>query len=425
MLHEVPQFEIFGIAAAGFLWAAATGILLWRAATQFGAYTVLNPRPLPDDAPSVDVVIPVRNEADMIAHCVRGIASQDYPSDRLNVFVVDDGSTDGSDNIARVVVSGHRRFHVIDAGSLPPGWTGKTHACWRGADRTHATWICFIDADTIPRDTLLRSAIAMAQHDNIDLLSLEPHQILVTSWERFIIPTGLCLLGFTGDLRRFADRHSGTAAANGQFILVRRSVYERVGGHAAVRSEIAEDSALAARVKAAGGRVALMDGRLLVGVRMYRGLSELRSGLTKNVTDTFGGIFRTALVGILGALLAWSSFAIPGVIALVLKSASLSPLGGAALAFAAAGSLAICSMHVAAARYFAIPLRYGFLFPIGYALAGLLAFEAVIVRRRGHVTWKGRRYEIASDGCGTLRDQAESQPEIHRWLLEQGRASER
>src|SRR6185437_6856304 len=287
---------------------------------------------------------------------------------------IDDGSTDATASLA-----GRAGVPVVAAGELPEGWTGKSHACWQGALRATGEWLCFIDADTVPQPALLRAAIAAVQRHDLDLLSLEPRQELVTPWERLIIPAGLCALGFAGELRRTADPGSAAAPANGQFLLIRRAAYDRAGGHRAVRSTVAEDSALTARIKRRGGRVALKSGAALIGVRMYRSLAQLWEGLGKNVTETFGGVCATATIAALGLVLA------------------PSPVLTAALALATCATLALFGMHVAAARYFEVPPWYGLLFPIAYSLAAALAFAGILARRRGRVAWKGRRYRTAAD----------------------------
>lgn len=377
------------------LWAVTVAWLILRAMRQYRAYHPLEPEPPKPGAamPMLGVVVPARNEADAISRCLAGLRAQDYPPERLGIVVVDDASSDGTAALAREIVSGDPRFRVIEAGALPTGWTGKSHACWRGAEAIESAWLCFIDADTIPAPALLRSAVAVAVRRGIDFLSLEPRQELVTLWERLILPAGICALGFAGALERDA-RNLAPAAANGQFILLRRAVYERIGGHAAVRGAIAEDSALAARVKAQGGRVALLGAAPLIAVRMYRSLPQLWEGLAKNVTETFGGMRRTAVVAALGILLAWSSILVPLMLALmVVAAASLSPMLSAAFTLALLASLAMLGMHVAAARYFAVPAWYGLLFPMGYTLAALLAIDGMIARRRGRVAWKGRVYQ--------------------------------
>jgi chlorobactene glucosyltransferase len=386
-------------AAVSLLWALVVATLIGRALRQYQAYEVVQPAPLPGAAPMIDIVVPARNEADAIGSCLAGLAAQDYPASRVSITVVDDGSTDGTAAIARGMGGIAVPLAVIEAGPLPAGWMGKAHACWRGAGEGRGEWLCFIDADTIPAPALLRSAITAAQQRSLDFLSLEPHQVLVTVWERLIIPAGLCALGFAGDLRRVGDPDDPSAAANGQFLLIRRAAYERAGGHRAVRGTVSEDSALAARVKATGGRIALMGAAPLIGVRMYRSLPQLWEGLRRSVIDTFGGVGRTAVIALGGLVIAWSALAIPAALA-VRFAATPAPLDAAALAVALAASLALFGVHIAAARYFAIPLGYGLLFPVAYSLAAVLALAGIRARRQGRVAWKGRSYRSAADSGG-------------------------
>jgi chlorobactene glucosyltransferase len=380
-------------AGVALFWAVMVTWLICRAARQYRAYEVLQPQPLSAAPPVIDVVVPARDEADAIARCLEGLAAQDYPCACRTITVVDDGSRDATAAIAREIAAGREGIRVIEAGGLPPGWTGKAHACWQGAIRGCGRWLCFIDADTVPRPALLRSAVAAAEARGLALLSLEPRQELVTAWERLIIPAGLCALGFVGDLRRTGDAEQAATPANGQFLLIRRDAYERAGGHAAVRGEVAEDSALASRIKAAGGGAALAGGAPLIAVRMYRSLPQLWEGLGKNVTETFGGVSATIAASLTGLVLAWSAVALPASLALAF-AASPSALGLAALALAALASLAMLALHVAAARYLGIPFWYGAIFPLGYTLAVMLASEGIAARRRGRIAWKGRVYSV-------------------------------
>jgi chlorobactene glucosyltransferase len=382
--------------AVSLLWAFVVAWLMWRAIRRYQTYEVVGPEALAGAAATVDIVVPVRNEADAIGRCLAGLVAQRYPQNRFAIAVVDDGSTDATAAIARRFASGATPLRITEAGPLPPGWTGKAHACWRGAAQGTGEWLCFIDADTLPDPELLPSAIATVRRCGLDFLSLEPRQELVTPWERLIIPAGLCALGFAGGLQPAGDR-GAAAAANGQFLLIRRDVYERAGGHRAVRGVVAEDSALAARIKAVGGRIALMSGAPLIGVRMYRSLRQLWEGLSKNVTETFGGMRATAIVVAVGLVLAWASLAVPAALAASV-AATFSPLTAAALALAVAASLALFGMHIAAARYFSIPFWYGLLFPLAYTIAALVAIAGIQARRRGRVAWKGRSYGKAATG---------------------------
>src|SRR5690348_16899074 len=259
-------------------WAGAVAYLLVRAIRQYSFYQVIRPdsRPI-SNGPRIDIIIPARNEELNISACLQSLLLQDYPRDQLSIFVVNDGSTDRTAQRVQEVAAADARVHLIDAESLPDGWTGKSHACWQGAaaakgmrPQDDRCWLCFLDADTVSEAMLLRTAMHAADDRGLEFLSLEPFQELGSFWERLILPVGFFLVAFTGDVRQANDPASPEAHANGQFLLMRREAYEAAGTFAAVRSEIAEDSALARLVKQSGRRVAVVGTQDLIRTRMYR-----------------------------------------------------------------------------------------------------------------------------------------------------------
>ena len=303
-------------------------------------------------APSdVAIIVPVRNEARTIERCLRGLLAQDYPTDRLSIVIVDDSSIDATVEIAQRLAAAAPNACVLSGGSLPSGWAGKPHACWRGALRSDGEYLCFLDADTAPEPALLRRAVAVARAQHLDMLSLEPFLELGSFWERLIIPAGLFAIACALDISRTSDPDTPTAPVNGQFLLVRRAVYFAVGGHRSVRAEIAEDSALALRVKQAGYRLGLYGADRLIRVRMYDGLAALWEGLSKSVTEIFGGALPTLRVAAGGFLLGWATVIVPAWVALAATPAAPVP---AHLAFmvALSGSLTVTATQIAGARHF-------------------------------------------------------------------------
>jgi chlorobactene glucosyltransferase len=383
--------------AAAIGWAATVAWLIGRAARQFRAYRELEVEPPQIDAtlPPVAVVIPARNEAHAIGRCIAALATQDYPAQAVEVVIVDDNSSDDTVIAASAVAAKYRRrFRVMAAGPLPAGWTGKSHACWRGATDTEGEWLCFLDADTVPAPSLLRSAVLAARRERLDFLSLEPRQELGTPWERLVIPAGLFALAFALDHRRTNDPADPAAAANGQFILVRRATYAAAGGHASVCGSIAEDSALAQAVKCRGFRIMLIGGAALIRTRMYGDFASLWEGLSKNCVATFGGRTIMLIVSTAGPLLAWSAAAVPLVLG-VLAVQRPSPLLLGAFTIALLASTATVGLHVAGARHLGIPAAYGLLFPVAYTLAAAIGISGVMQQHRGRTRWKGRIYTRA------------------------------
>jgi chlorobactene glucosyltransferase len=370
--------------AIALLWTGVVTWLLVRAVTQFRHYEMLRPGGArsPANSRAVTVIVPARNEAAIIGRCVRRLLAQDYPN--LEILVVNDNSSDHTGTIVSDLACFDPRLRLLQSGDLPPGWAGKPHACCQGARASNTDWLCFMDADTMAESGLITAAVKAAEERRIDMLSLEPFQELGGFWERLIIPAGFFLLAFQSDLRRVNDPACADAAANGQFILIRRNVYEKVGGHAAVWDEICEDTALARRVKGAGHRLAVLGAAELVRTRMYTSLESLWEGLSKNVVEMLGGT-RGAL------LAALSAFALGWVTALLPLWAWHQGSIAAACVISLA-SLALAATHVSGAVYFGIPFFYGLLFPVGYTMGGLIALNSIWLRWNNRVAWKGRIY---------------------------------
>jgi chlorobactene glucosyltransferase len=372
-------------------WFVVVAWLIVRAGRQRGLLRTVPVASLPRKVePRVVAIVPVRDEEANIGPCLQRLLAQDYRAECLNVLVIDDESADGTADIAARVAQDHPQVTLIRCPPLPPHWIGKSHACWIGARAApaDAEWLCFLDADVRAEPGLIAAAVATATSEHIDLLSLAPRQELKSFSERLIMPCGLCLLAFCQDLRKVQARRGDAVTATGQFMLVRREIYDAVGGHAAICGAICEDLELARRVKRAGGHVLLFEGRPLVSTRMYTGWKTLWPGFAKNLVDMLGGPFSTLTIAAAAASLAWAAVLVP--VAAALNCADGT--GCLALAPAFMGSGAAFGLHIAAAAYFEIPWWYGLLFPLGYTAGALIAIDSVRRRWRAAVSWKGRTY---------------------------------
>jgi chlorobactene glucosyltransferase len=354
--------------------------------------------PLPalpaEQAPHVAIIVPVRNESANVRACLQSLFAQCYPAGRFCVLVVDDESTDDTACIVAAMAEQDACLSLLRSPPLPPGWVGKSHACWIGAAAAPAParWLCFVDADVHAEPSLLASAVRTAGGEGIDLLSLMPRQELRSFAERLILPCGLFVLAFCQDLRRRQAKDSADATATGQFMLIRREAYAAAGGHAAVAGAICEDVALARLIKRRGQKVVLRSGDRLLSTRMYTGWQTLWPGLTKNLVEMLGGPGAALATALLAVPLAWAVVIVPAVDGVDCLGAG-DGAACVALVPALAASAAALGLHLAGAVHFRIPAWYALLFPVGYTVGALMVLDSVRRRWRGSVSWKGRSYQ--------------------------------
>jgi chlorobactene glucosyltransferase len=358
---------------------------------------VVSPAALPSGspAPMISVVVPARNEADTIRQCVEDLLGQTYPN--YEVIVVDDRSTDGTGEILgeilRCAQDDRASLRVLQGEELPPGWAGKPYALIQGAQVARGDWLCFVDADTFASPELLASAYSMANAYQVDMFTILTKQILGGFWEKVVLPVVFTGLSFGFPVERVNDPDQPDAIANGQFILIRRSVYDAIGGHGAVKDRIDEDRALAEVVKGAGYRLVLADGRALARTRMYASFSEMWEGWTKNIfvglEDRLGLLFLGASLGLIGAL---------GLPVWLLAGAVWWGTGGGLAALmvtleAALLWIALLWARALVARGFEISPFYAFTLPLGALVFTAMMFSSTFKVLSGEgVTWKGRRY---------------------------------
>lgn len=376
------------------LFLAAVVWLIARAVRQNGVLVRVGPSPAPAGSllPAITVVVPARDETANIGACLRSLLVQQYPTERLRIVVADDDSQDDTAAIVAAMAASDSRITLLAAPPLPPGWKGKAHACWYAVQAMPADtdWLCFLDADVRAHPLALASAVQLAQAGALDLLSLAPRHELGSLAERLIIPCGLFILGFSKDQARIQAPESEEALCTGQFMLVRRSAYQQVGGYARVRDSICEDLDFALLLKRNGHKVRLEDGSAVLVTRMYTGWSTLWPGFAKNLVDMLGGPTRTLLTAVSAVVLSWCAVTLPLIDAAVCHRGA----HGACVALLPAllGSAAAFGLHLAGALHFGIPWWYGLTFPIGYTAGALIALDSIRWRLAHRVEWKGRRY---------------------------------
>ncbi len=326
----------------------------------------------------MSVIVPARNEEANIRRCLQSLLAQSGVA--FEVIVVNDHSTDRTRELS-LEFPGVR---VLDAGAVEPGWTGKANALVGALPYAHGEWLLFTDADTFHLPGSLQSAVCEAERYNLAMLSYSPAQDV-----RGVLKRGLMTVIFAELASRYPsdlvnDPDTGVAAANGQYILVRRSAYDAVGGHRQVAMSLLEDVALARLFKTANYPLRFRSAGEAVRTEMYRTWPALIEGWTKNLALLFPHPLALALFR------AGEFVAILWFIGRFLVSVGLAQAGAALFYGVVAllqGAFFVRRMKRAhssggsLAEFVGLPL---------FAALLLRSYFQLAVRRR--VQWKGRAY---------------------------------
>ncbi|MBK9007622.1 MAG: glycosyltransferase [Anaerolineae bacterium] len=355
---------------------------------------IVKPASPPQNAPLISICIPARNEEQNIRVCVESALMQNYPN--FEIIVLDDRSTDATPRILAELATLDSRLHPISGSDLPSGWVGKPHALHQASTSARGEWLCFVDADTFLSPQALSSCYVKAMEVQADLFTTLHRQIMGSFWEKAVMPIVVTALSVGFNPRKVNDPTYKDAIASGQFILIRREVYEKIGGHASVRDQIVEDQALAERVKWSGDRLALADGTALISTRMYTSLSSMWEGWTKNMYLGLRGQPVLMWLGVIGASLAlMAALLLPiwlglgllwminggGLIALIVLTEALTLWG------------AILIARGWAASQMGISPLYSLSTPLGAGIfAAMMIASAWLTLSGKGVSWRGRHY---------------------------------
>lgn len=331
----------------------------------------------------VDLCVPMRDEQRNINECLRSVLASRGVSVRALVY--DDHSTDNTPQMLRAMIASDARVCGVPTVALPPNWNGKQWGCQCMGCASDAKWLLFTDADVRLQPDAIATAVKFANRSGSDLVSTVPRQICATLGEALVVPLiHFMLLGYLpmGFMRR--DGRASLGAGCGQFLLIRREIWLKSGGHAAFASSMHDGIMLPRSVRRSGGRTDLFDCGTLVTCRMYRGMAQTWRGFTKNAYEGLGSVtvllFFT-MMHLLGHVAPWCmvAAAMVGV-----------PVGDGATMVAIVAIVCGLFTRVLLARRFGQPWIAVALHPLCMLLLTMIQWRSAWLARTGRRAWRGR-----------------------------------
>ena len=247
---------------------------------------------LPDkilkNSPLISILIPARNEAENISRCLKSLLKQDYTN--LEIIVLNDSSTDATSKVVEGIAKKDSRIRLVEGAPLEDGWTGKNFASHQLSKLAKGEYFIFTDADTVHFPNSISSALGALINTKIDALSIYPRQLMVTFWERMSVPIiNIALQGFMPFMLIKKTKGPLICTAIGQFMMFKKEAYEKAGGYESIKGHLVDDIQMSKRVKKAGYKFMVFDGKNTIFCRMYKNLRGVVVGLTKSMYPAFNG----------------------------------------------------------------------------------------------------------------------------------------
>ncbi|CAM5242109.1 Glycosyltransferase OS=Streptomyces chartreusis OX=1969 GN=HUT05_47855 PE=4 SV=1 [Streptomyces chartreusis] len=387
-MGQTARVSAFAWTAAGslaaWLWLLLCQGFFWRTDVR------LPQRKRPDEWPTVCVVVPARDEAAVLALSLPSLLAQDYPG-RAEIFLIDDGSSDGTGELARELARRHGGLPLtVDSPGEPPaGWTGKLWAVRHGMGLARARdpeYLLLTDADIAHAPDSLRELVAAARTGDFDAVSQMARLRVESLWERLVVPAFVYFFAQLYPFRRIGKEGSRTAAAAGGCVLLRAEAAERARIPDAIRHAVIDDVALARAVKRGGGHIWLGLAEQVDSVRPYPRLGDLWRMVSRSAYAQLRHN-PVVLAGTVAGL---------ALVYLVPPAALIAGLAGADTATAACGGgawLVMTGTYVPMLRYYGQPLWLAPLLPFTAFLYLLMTVDSAVQHYRGRgAAWKGRTY---------------------------------
>ena len=354
--------------------------------------------------PLVSIIITARNEEEKISRCVSSLLCQSYKN--LEIIVVDDNSLDKTRSIAAEFESRDPRVRVLSAGPKPDGWVGKSWPCEVGFEFSKGEILLFVDADSEFEFPALQYSIDYFNSSSVDMFSISPRVKLKGIWSKATLPLVSAGINLLYPMKKVNDQKSKRAYVFGTFILVKRTVYDLIGGHKAIRDRIVEDAAIAQLAKSKGYKLRVMIGDGLITTDWESDFRSIYQGMERIFSDS---IRSYGIVSLLNAVLIFilGLYPIAFILGIGIYSAFASNLliGSNLVSLILDGGVTASILSI----IFAISLdanelrivkgkRNLGLAPLLYPLGFFLFMSAIItstikVSRSKGIEWKGQKFE--------------------------------
>lgn len=349
--------------------------------------------------PGVAIICPGRNEAEWIDKTLPDLCLQDYPNTR--VIFIDDHSDDATIAITAQMDKQYKHLTVVRNEMEPPaGWVGKCWAVRQGyaslqaaSDQEEVQWLCFTDADIRWHPQCLRAAMNYGRRFDADVVALFPKLEFGSTSERLGQITMVLALGLLFPFKKAMDPKHPHTLTGGAFILVKRDIYDSIGGHESVKGCVVEDLNLGKNLKAAGAKIRIAVTPELLTCRMYDGWSDMWEGLTKNA---YAGMeyHPTWAAGFLGAAWIANVFAPLYVVLAIVWSFNSPGDWRAWVTLGASIGIVLLQARAMNGVRKLLGLRWWWAWSIapGSALYSLFVVASMWRYYRGGNVWKGRSY---------------------------------
>ena len=343
--------------------------------------------------PNVWVIIPARDEADVIAHSLSSVLKQDYPG-LLSVVLVDDNSSDDTAKIAQKTYNKlaiNYQLHIISGKPLPPGWKGKLWALEQGINyaKQQATPDYFIltDADIQHHKTNLTELISKAETEKLDLVSLMVLLRCQSFWEKFLIPAFVFFFQKVYPFKLANNPQSFVAAAAGGCILIKANTLEKIGGIAAVKNALIDDCTLAKKVKSGGGKIWIGLTDKTISLRPYDSLKSIWDLVARTAFNQLNYSWILLIGTIIGMALVY--LVPPLAVIWGIATREMSVLATGAIAW-----LIMSLAYLPTIRLYRLSPLWTFSLSAIALLYGLMTIDSAIKHFQGKGGfWKGRVYQ--------------------------------